>query len=103
MRANSVVGVKPAFPRGLDLRRLDADDVRPAVVQRVDFPLVNVEAGDGELLAGEEQDQRQADVAETDHADAGAAGINPGQESVRGSYCGNADGHRSSGGNSWTL
>ena len=54
----------------------DAENVRAAVIERVDFALVDIEAGDREFLFAIEQRERQSDIAEADNADFGLAGRN---------------------------
>jgi hypothetical protein len=56
-----------------DALRTDVADVRLAAPERVDLLLVDVEADDPEPLFREEQDQRQADIAEADDPDGGVA------------------------------
>ena len=54
----------------LDVLRLDVEDVAPTRVDFRHLRLVHVEAGDVEALFRKFHGERQADVAEADHADA---------------------------------
>src|ERR1019366_3838014 len=49
-----------------DLRGRDADNVGAAVVEGIDFALIDIEPGDGKFLFAVEQGQGQSDVAEAD-------------------------------------
>src|ERR1017187_8629811 len=74
----SDVGVIGGRGEALGARRLDLGgrnpvDVGPAGLEHVDLLLVDVEAGYGELLFAEQQRQRQADVAHSNHANFGGA------------------------------
>src|ERR1019366_9528904 len=67
------VGVIGGCGEALAARRLDLGGRNPVNVgtsglEHVDLLLVDVEAGDGELLFAEQQRQRQADVAHSNHA-----------------------------------
>ena len=60
---------------GGDLLGRDAENISPAVVERVDLALIDVEAGDRKLLLAVEQGERKPDVAEADDPDARLAGV----------------------------
>ncbi len=62
-------GIEAILPCGLNLRGGDANDVRFAAIQRVDFVGIDVEAGDCEALLAEQQGKRQADVTHANNAD----------------------------------
>ena len=51
-------------------------DVRFTGVQLSDFDRVYIESHDGEMLFGETQDQREADVAESNNADSRSMCLN---------------------------
>src|SRR5581483_11723977 len=61
---------------GLHIGRRDSENVGAAGAEGVDLLLVDVEAGDRELLLAEQERQRQADVAESDNADVRLARLN---------------------------
>src|ERR1035437_10089310 len=82
------VGVIGGRGEALGARRLDLGgrnpvDVGPAGLKHVDLPLVDVEAGDGELLFAEQQRQRQADIAHSNHANFSGAGLDLAFEQFR--------------------
>ena len=56
----------------------DADDVGAALGQSRDLALINIEAGDPELLLGIQQGQGQTDVAEADNGDSRLTSFNLG-------------------------
>src|SRR5258705_397830 len=66
---------KTLFPRLLDLRWQDPVDIGIPAVKGIDFVCVNIESQYLELLLAEEQAQRQPDVAESNDADFGLAGL----------------------------
>jgi len=68
-------GGEASFLRGLDVLGLDAPDVGLAGVELIDFGAVDVEAGDAEAFSGEEQGERETDVAEADDTDFGLSGL----------------------------
>ena len=59
--------------RLLDFLRGDAVDVGFAFGQGIDLALINVEAGDGKFLVGEQQGQRQSYIAQADNSYTGLA------------------------------
>ena len=59
-----------------DLLGRDAENVGAAVVEGIDFSLIDIETGDGKFLLAVEQSQRQSDVAEADDSDPSLARIN---------------------------
>src|SRR5581483_1798390 len=63
--------------------RRDSENVGAAGAEGVDLLLVDVEAGDRELLLAEQERQRQADVAESDNADVRLARLNLGNQRQR--------------------
>ena len=68
-------GVKASLLRGLNSGGEDADDVGSAGVEDAYFVLRDIEAGDAELFAAEEEGEREADIAHSDDADACFAGL----------------------------
>ena len=52
-------------------------DIGSALLYRFDLARIEIDAGRGETATGELDRQRQSDVPEADHADAGAARLNP--------------------------
>ncbi len=58
---------------GGDFFGRDAEDVGAALIERIDFSLVDVEAGDGEFLLAIKKSERKADVAEANDSYAGLA------------------------------
>jgi hypothetical protein len=66
-------GAAVSFERGRDARGTDVADVGLATGKRFGLLFVDVEADDGEAALCEEQHEREADVAEADHADGGGA------------------------------
>src|SRR5579859_3069398 len=62
-------GFEAIGSRGLNLSPGNADDVRAAFGERLDFSFVNVEAGDLELLFAEQKRQGKANISQSDDAD----------------------------------
>jgi hypothetical protein len=57
---------EPCCLCGLDLRSRDANDVRSALSQRVDFAFVDIESGHTKSLLAEKEHQGKTNIAESD-------------------------------------
>ena len=84
-------GVEAGLLRGLNGARQDADDVRAAGVEDAYLVLGDIEAGDAEFFTAEEEGEREADIAHSDDADAGFAGLH--FELEAGCAVGGGEGH----------
>ena len=73
-------GAEAGLLRRLDLLGQDAHDVGSAAVEGGYFGFLDIEAGDAEAFAAEEQGKRQADIAHADDSDAGLASLHPALE-----------------------
>src|SRR5208283_3497195 len=59
-----------------DLLGRDADNVGAAVIERVDFALIDIETGHWKFLFAKEQRQRQSNITEANDADFRLARLN---------------------------